>query len=100
MLNSNIGVFHFLILGFILFIAGLWGIIISKNPAKMFFSIIIILNAVCINFVGISQFCDGIKLEGSVFYIFIAAISLIYSVIFVFLIINLNNLNKEDNKGK
>ena len=93
MINSVIGVFHFLILGFILFTIGLFGIIISKNMIKILFSIIIMLNAVCINFSAISRYCDGTKLEGSAVSIFIIVLSLIYIIIFAAIIINYNKQN-------
>ena len=96
MINSEIGIFHFMTLSFILFITGLFGIIISKNIVKILFSVIIILNSICINFVAISRFCDGTKIEGETFSLYIAIISLVYFIIFVSLVIHYNQSNKKD----
>ena len=97
MINSATGVFHFITLGFILFITGIFGVIISENLSKILFSVIIMLNAVCINFVAISRFCDGTKLEGETFCVFILIISLIYTIIFASLIISF--INGKDNSA-
>lgn len=95
MINSTIGIFHFLILGIILFSIGLFGVIVSNNLIKTLLSFVIMFNAVCINFVAISQYCDGIKTEGSTFAVFISVINLIMVIIFISLIIN----NKDKLKG-
>ncbi len=95
MINSSLGVFHFIILGFILFITGLFGIIISKSLTKIIFSTIIIFNSICINFIAISQFNDGTKLEGTTVGIFITIIFLIYTVTLTSIAINFyRNQNK------
>lgn len=95
MINSTIGISHFLILSLILFSIGIFGIIISNNLIKIMLSCIIIINAVCINFIAISQYSDGLKLEGSTFEIFISVINLIVLIIFISLILN----NKDKLKG-
>ena len=88
MIDSDIGVFHFLTLGIILFIIGFLGIISSKNLVKILLSLGIIYTSVCINFVAISQYCDGLKLEGTTFCIFIILTFFIHLIIFVSIVLN------------
>lgn len=89
LLFSNVGVYHYLFLSIILFLIGLMGVIVSKNLIRLLLSIEILLNAVCLNFIVIANFCDRIKLEGNTFAIFIMFISIIQAVIISAIIINI-----------
>ena len=100
MINSDIGVFHFIILGIILFIIGFIGIISTKNLIKLILSTGIIFNSICINFVAISKYCDETKMEGAVFGVFIAAICFIHLAILISLLINYNKKYSSTDKLK
>ena len=96
---SNIEVYHYLVLGLILFFIGLLGIIISKKLIKILLSIEIMINAVCINFVAISNYYDGFMLEGNTMTVFIIIFSLIQTLIFTAIAINMykhKNVNTTD----
>ena len=89
-MNSiQIGLSHYLVLSWILFLLGFLGIIICKNLIKILLCLEILINSVCINFVAISYYIDGIKLEGAAFTIFIIMLSFVNTVILVSLIINI-----------
>lgn len=94
MVFSDIGVFHYLILGSFLFIIGFLGMIICKNLIKMLISSEILITSVCINFIAIAYFCDGIKLEGTSFSIFVSFIMLAQSLILAAIIFNLYKYKK------
>ena len=81
----NINVFHYLVLGGILFLLGFMGMIISKNIIRILISLEVVMNAVCIIFAAISKYTDDLKMEGIAFSIFItimclANISIIISI--------------------
>ena len=69
----DIGLFHYLLLGLILFLIGLAGTIISKNILKVLICIEFMLTAVNINFIAFASFTDSVKLQGFVFALFYTA---------------------------
>ena len=71
----NIGVYHYLLLGMILFLIGLFGVVISKELTRILLAIEIMISGVCINFVSIGSLCDGLKFDGVIFTAFITIIS-------------------------
>lgn len=70
----TIGLTHFLLLGLALFSIGIFGVLSSRNIIRILMSIELMLNAVNINFVAFSRYCDGVGIKGQVFAIFIIAI--------------------------
>ena len=85
----SIGIYHYLLLGFILFLIGLFGVVISKELIRILLAVEIMMSGVCINFVSISTLCDGLKFDGAIFVVFITIISFIQTAIFVAIIINI-----------
>ena len=74
---SNIfqpALFHFLILSAVLFFIGIIGLIISKNLIRVLISLEIMMSAVNLNFIAFSSYVDKDG-SGSVFMLFIAAVS-------------------------
>ena len=94
-MSSSIGIFHFLVLGIILFVIGFFGVVISEKPIKILLSIGVIFGSVCINFVAVSKYCDGLKTEGNTFVIFIILVFLIHIIIFSSLIYNMYKKAKQ-----
>ena len=66
MLNSifNINLSHYLILAFLLFLIGAFGVIVARNVIKVLISVEFMLTAVNINFIAFATFSDSIKLTG------------------------------------
>ena len=76
MLNSifNINLSHYLILAFLLFLIGAFGVIVARNVIKVLISVEFMLTAVNINFIAFATFSDSIQLTGYIFNIFYIAI--------------------------
>ena len=75
----EIGIYHYLFLGLILFMIGLAGSILSRHIIKVLISIEFILTGVNINFITFATFCDSSNLDGyiiSLFYVAIGAVEL------------------------
>ena len=71
---SSITLYHYLLLGLIIFAIGICGAIFSKHVIKMLISIEFILTGVNINFVSFASFCDSPKFDGYIFTLFYIAI--------------------------
>ena len=85
----NINVFHYLILGGILFLLGFIGMIISKNLIRILISFGIMMNAVFIIFAAIGKYLDAAKTDGTAFSIFLMIICLANISIIISIIINI-----------
>ena len=89
-MNSfSIGLSHYLVLSFILFLIGFLGVIICKNLIRILLCLEILINSACLSFVSIANYIDGIKLEGAAFAIFIIMISFVNISILISIIINM-----------
>ena len=77
---------HYLILGAILFFMGIIGAVISKNLVRILISVEIMMSAVNLNFIAFSSSLDK-TLSGSVFMLFITAVSALQVAIALILII-------------
>ncbi len=72
-MNLSISLEHYLLLSSMLFFIGLYGVIVRKNLLMLFFATEIMLNAVNIGFVAISNYYGD--LTGQMFAFFIVAIA-------------------------
>nr|YP_010708857.1 NADH-plastoquinone oxidoreductase subunit 4L [Gentianella pygmaea]WCR51076.1 NADH-plastoquinone oxidoreductase subunit 4L [Gentianella pygmaea] len=68
---------HVLVLSAYLFCIGIYiyGLITSRNMVRALMCLELILNAVNINFVAFSNFCDNRQLKGEILSIFVIAIA-------------------------
>nr|QWK39980.1 NADH dehydrogenase subunit 4L [Swertia cincta]QWK40579.1 NADH dehydrogenase subunit 4L [Swertia pubescens] len=66
---------HVLILSAYLFCIGIYGLITSRNMVRALMCLELILNAVNMNFVAFSGFCDNRQLKGEILSIFVIAIA-------------------------
>lgn len=101
----EIGLYHYLFLALILFLIGLFGVIIAKNMLKVLISLEFMLTAVNINFIAFASFFDNIKLQGfvfSLFYIAVGAVEIAIALaIFYLMFSSKQSVNSEDyNQGK
>lgn len=96
----NIGLYHYLFLGLILFLIGFFGAIVSKNMIKVLISVEFMLTAVNINFIAFASFLDNIKLSGlvfSLFYIAVGAIEIAIALAIFYLMFRAKkSVNTED----
>nr|AXR89908.1 NADH-plastoquinone oxidoreductase subunit 4L [Swertia bimaculata]AXR89991.1 NADH-plastoquinone oxidoreductase subunit 4L [Swertia bimaculata]AXR90077.1 NADH-plastoquinone oxidoreductase subunit 4L [Swertia bimaculata]AXR90160.1 NADH-plastoquinone oxidoreductase subunit 4L [Swertia bimaculata] len=66
---------HVLVLSAYLFCIGIYGLITSRNMVRALMCFELILNAVNMNFVAFSDFCDNRQLKGEILSIFVIAIA-------------------------
>lgn len=71
----EVGLLHYVILATILFILGLFGVLMSRNVIRVLMSLELMLNAVNINFVAFNNYLNPSQLTGQVFAIFILTVS-------------------------
>ena len=75
----EVGIYHYLCIGLIMFVIGLVGSILVKNVIKVLISIEFMLLGININFVTFGTFCDGMNFDGyimALFYIGIGTVEL------------------------
>ena len=75
----EITMYHYLIIGLLLFLIGLLGSVLVKNVIKILISIEFMLLGVNINFVTFASYCDNVKFDGYVmalFYVGLGAVEL------------------------
>lgn len=66
---------HYLILGAVLFVIGLYGLFTSRNVIRVLMCIEILLNSVNINMVAFANYSDPNLIRGDVFALFIMAVA-------------------------
>lgn len=69
------GLLHYLILGAIIFVIGLYGIFTCRNAIRLLMCVELLLNSVNINMVAFANFSDPNLIRGDVFAIFIMAVA-------------------------
>src|SRR5574344_960101 len=96
----QIGLYHYLALALILFLIGIFGVIICKNVLKVLISIEFMLCAVNINLIAFASFFDNIKLDGltvALFYTALGAVETSIAIaIFYIMFKTKNSVNTED----
>ena len=98
----EIGIYHYLFLGLLLFVIGILGSVISKNVIKVLISIEFILTGVNINFVTFATFCDNMQLDGyimSLFYVAIGAVELAVALYIFYLMYSKKESENIDRYG-
>ena len=98
----EIGIYHYLFLGLVLFVVGLVGSILSKHVIKVLISIEFILTGVNFNFITFATFCDSVKLEGyvlSLFYVAIGALELAVALYIFYLMYSKKESENIDKYG-
>lgn len=73
--NSGITLNHFLTLGGLLFLVGLYGVLTRRNLIAILMSVEILLNAAMLNFVAVSAYTDPENVQGQLFALFIIALA-------------------------
>lgn len=82
----NIGLYHYLILGLVLFCIALFGIIVSRNLVKFLICSILLFNSAGLNFAAFSVYNDSEKLLGTYFQLFILILTLLELILGSYLI--------------
>ena len=66
---------YFLLLAAALFCIGIYGLITSRNAVRVLMSIELLLNAVNLNLMGLSNFIDPQGIKGQVFTVFVITVA-------------------------
>ena len=85
---TELTLYHYLLVGLILFVSGVAGSILCKNIIKVLISIEFILTGVNLNFVAFSAFCGGADADGfimTLFYTGIGAVELAVAIYIFYL---------------
>ena len=99
---TEIGIYHYLFLGLLLFVIGLVGSILSKHVIQVLISIKFILAGVNLNFITFATFCDNTNLDGYVmalFYVAIGAIELAVALYIFYLMYSKKESENIDKYG-
>lgn len=91
---SEINIYHYLLLGLIIFLIGLIGTIISRHVLKVLISIEIMLTGININFIAFATYSDGINFDGytmALFYVAIGAVELAVALFIFYLMYKKKN---------
>ena len=75
----EIGIYHYLFIGLVIFLIGLMGSLFVENVIKLLISIEIMLLGININFITFATYCDNVRFGGyiiSLFYVGIGAVEL------------------------
>jgi NADH-quinone oxidoreductase subunit K len=70
----RIGLNHYLVLGAVLFSAGLCTMMIKRNAIGILVGVELVLNSACINLLAFSRYCTGL-LDGQVVAIFVIVLA-------------------------
>ena len=100
---QEITIYHYLLLGLILFVLGIVGSILSKNVIKILISIEFILTGVNLNFITFATFCDNTNLDGyiiSLFYVAIGAVELAVALYIFYLMYKRKESENIDKYGE
>lgn len=71
----NIGIFHYLILAFLLFLTGILGILISRSMIQIVMSIFIMTIAIVTNFITFGFYCSKSTETTNILNVFILLVS-------------------------
>jgi NADH-quinone oxidoreductase subunit K len=99
-MNTGIPLQYFLILGSVMFFAGIYGFLTRRNLITILMSVELILNSVNINFLAFNRYLYPHKLEGMFFSLFIIAVAASEAAVAIAIIINIyrrfTTINVED----
>ena len=97
---SGIPLQYFLILGTLMFFAGVYGFLTRRNLITILMSVELILNSVNINFLAFNRYLFPHKLEGMFFSLFVIAVAASEAAVAIAIIINIyrrfTTINVED----
>ncbi len=90
----NIGLAHFLILSLILFLTGLFGVLISRNMLRTVMSLFIMSVSTVINFVAFGYYCDSTMENANMISVFILILTVIQTIIALVILYKIYQANE------
>ena len=97
---QDITIYHYLLLGLILFVIGIVGSILSKHVIKVLISIEFILTGINLNFITFATFCDNTKLDGYIMALFYVAVGAIEFAVALYIFYLMYNKKESENIDK
>lgn len=100
--NHSITLYHYLLLGLILFLAGIIGSIVVKNVIKVLIAIEFMLTGININFIAFATYCGNGRFDGYVFalfYIGLGAVELAVAIYIFYLMFRKKESDCMDDYG-
>ncbi len=91
-LNANIGMFHFLLLGLFLFLIGLLGTIISKNLLRILISLEIMFCGITLNLATFAVYNDSTHFMGGITALFVIVMTTVHIAIGATIALNIFHL--------
>src|SRR5512138_2018096 len=99
-MNTGIPLQYFLILGTLMFFAGVYGFLTRRNLITILMSVELILNSVNINFMAFNRYLFPHKMEGMFFSLFVIVVAACEAAVAIAIIINIyrrfSTINVED----
>ncbi|MDR2684276.1 MAG: NADH-quinone oxidoreductase subunit NuoK [Prevotellaceae bacterium] len=96
-LSKPVALEAYLVVGLIMFFAGVYGFITRKNLLMMLISIELMFNAVDLNFAAFNRYLFPQQMEGFFFVLFVIAVSACEAAVAIAIVINIyRNLNNID----
>lgn len=90
----NIGLLHYLVLSFLLFLIGLLGVLISRNMLRVLMSVLIMTVSVVINFLTFGFYCDRSLENANIISVFVLVIAVIQMFIGLVILYKINQSNE------
>lgn len=90
----NIGLLHYLVLSFLLFLTGLLGVLISRNMLRVLMSVLIMTVSVVINFLTFGFYCDRSLENANIISVFVLVIAVIQMFIGLVILYKINQSNE------
>lgn len=90
----NIGLIHYLVLSFLLFLTGLIGVLISRNMLRVLMSVLIMTVAVVINFLTFGFYCDRSLENANIISVFVLVIAVVQTFIGLVILYKINQSNE------
>ncbi len=96
MINSllTVGLAHFLVLSLILFLTGLFGVLISRNMLRTVMSLFIMSVSAVINFTAFGYYCDNSMENANMIGVFILILSVIQTIIALVILYKIYQANE------
>ena len=90
----NIGLLHYLVLSFLLFLTGLLGVLISRNMLRVLMSVLTMTVSVVINFLTFGFYCDRSLENANIISVFVLVIAVIQMFIGLVILYKINQSNE------
>ena len=96
MINSllTVGLAHFLVLSLILFLTGLFGVLISRNMLRTVMSLFIMSVSAVIKFTAVGYYCDNSMENANMIGVFILILSVIQTIIALVILYKIYQANE------